>query len=182
MLNEINETNSVCVSFRRGEYLNPYYISHFGLCTQEYYEHAINFMGKYVENPVFYIFSDDKEWIEDNVNLDFPTVPITINGVGKEYEELRLMNNCNHFILANSSFSWWGAWLSDYKYKRVFAPKPWFNSFTKENILCKSWIHLKCDRSDLFNKSNKILFELLGEHDLKMLQFHNIEKKLEIMD
>lgn len=178
ILSEINETNSVCLSFRRGEYLNPYYLSHFGMCTEDYYKNAIDFMSKRVANPVFYIFSDDMDWIVDNVKLDFPTIPVDINGIGDEHEELRLMNNCNHFILANSSFSWWGAWLSENKNKQVFAPKPWFNSFTKENILCRSWIHLKCDRSDLFNKSNVKLFEFTDDSDLKSLQVHNMKKNI----
>lgn len=179
LINEINDTNSVCLSFRRGEYLNQYYISHFGMCTEEYYKQAIDFISKRVENPVFYVFSDDMEWITDNVKLDFPTVPVNINGIGKEHEELRLMYTCNHFILANSSFSWWGAWLSENKYKQVFAPKPWFNSLTKEGILCKNWIHLKCDRSDIFNKSDKKLFELIDESDLNKLECHNLDKKIE---
>lgn len=178
MLGEINETNSVCLSFRRGEYLDSYYIAQFGMCTEEYYKKAIKFISKRVENPVFYVFSDDMDWIMDNVKLDFPTVPININGIGKEYEELRLMTNCNHFILANSSFSWWGAWLSDYKEKNVFAPKPWFNSFTKENILCRNWIHLKCNRSDLFNKSDVKLFELNNKGDLNNLKYYNVNETL----
>lgn len=179
MLSEINETNSVCLSFRRGEYLDSYYLSHFGMCTETYYKNAINFMSKRVENPVFYIFSDDVEWIEDNVKLDFPTIPVNINGIGNEHEELRLMNHCDHFILANSSFSWWGAWLSKNKHKQIFAPKPWFNSYTKENILCKNWIHLKCDRSDLFDKSSKKIFEFSNDFDLKELQFQNMEKNID---
>ena len=153
MLNEINESNSVCLSFRRGEYLDPYFIAQFGMCTEEYYKNAINFISKRVSNPTFFIFSDDVEWIEDNVKLDFPTIPVNFNGVGFEHEELRLMYSCKHFILANSSFSWWGAWLSNHKNKNVFAPNPWFNSYTKQSILCPEWIQLRCDRSDLFKKS-----------------------------
>lgn len=178
MLDEINNTNSVCISFRRGEYLDSYFLAQFGMCTEEYYRNAINFISKIVNNPTFFIFSDDTDWIEDNVNLDYPTVPVNFNGVGYEHEELRLMYSCKHFILANSSFSWWGAWLSNNKHKTVFAPTPWFNSFTKQSILCPDWIHLKCDRSDLFNKFDSKIFELINENDLKLLNINNMEKSI----
>lgn len=176
MLDEISNTNSVCLSFRRGEYLDKYFIAQFGMCTEDYYKNAINLMSKKLDNPTFYIFSDDMEWIEDNVKLDYDTVPINFNGVGYEYEELRLMYSCEHFILANSSFSWWGAWLCDNKDKTVFAPTPWFNSFTKQSILCKDWIQLKCDRSDLFEKSNLKIFDLINEYYLQRIDYENMEK------
>lgn len=175
MLNEIKDSNSICISFRRGEYLDPYFIAQFGVCTEEYYKNAIKFISKKVSNPTFFIFSDDVDWIEDNVKLDYPTIPINFNGVGKEYEELRLMYSCKHFILANSSFSWWGAWLSDFKHKTVFAPTPWFNSFTKQSILCPKWIHLRCDRSDLFNKYDSKIYELVNSNDLNSLCFDGMK-------
>lgn len=174
MIDEISDVNSVCMSFRRGEYLDPYFIAQFGICTEEYYKKAINFMIKRVENPVFFIFSDDIEWIEDNVKLDYSTIPVNINGAGDEHEELRLMTLCDNFIMANSSFSWWGAWLSKNENKNVFAPTPWFNSFTKQSILCSDWIQLKCDRSDLFNKSNTKIYELVNYDDLNKLECTNI--------
>ena len=178
MLNEIKESNSVCLSFRRGEYLDPYFIAQFGMCTEEYYKNAINFISKRVSNPTFFIFSDDVRWIEDNVKLDFPTIPVNFNGVGFEHEELRLMYSCKHFILANSSFSWWGAWLSNYKNKIVFAPNPWFNSYTKQSILCPEWIQLRCDRSDLFKKSKSKIYELVDKNDLKLLSYEGMEKTI----
>lgn len=174
MLDEISESNGICISFRRGEYLDSYFIAQFGICTEDYYKKAINFITRKVENPTFFIFSDDVDWIEDNVKLNYPTIPITFNGVGDEHEELRLMANCNHFILANSSFSWWGAWLSKNKNKLVFAPKPWFNSYTKESILCANWIQLNCDRSDLFNKFDSQIYNLLTKRDVKYINYENI--------
>ena len=176
MLDEILNTNSVCLSFRRGEYLDKYFLAQYGMCTEEYYKTAIKLISKRISNPTFYIFSDDINWIEDNVKLEYDTIPINFNGVGYEHEELRLMYSCKHFILANSSFSWWGAWLSDYENKIVFAPTPWFNSYTKQSILCKKWIHLKCNRADLFNKSNFKIFELLNDYYLGMLDYENMEK------
>lgn len=178
LLDEINNSESICLSFRRGEYLDSYFIGQYGICTKDYYKNAIKFISKIVEKPVFFIFSDDTDWITDNVKLDYPTIPVNINGVGYEYEELRLMANCNHFILANSSFSWWGAWLSNNINKKVFAPTPWFNSFTKQHILCPDWIHLKCDRSDIFNQAEKKSFELITEKDLDYLQYKKIDKTI----
>ena len=178
ILDEIHESNSVCISFRRGEYLDPYFLAQFGMCTEDYYKKAINYLVEKVQNPTFFTFSDDMDWIEENVKLDFPTVPVSINGVGDEHEELRLMMSCNHFILANSSFSWWGAWLSNYNKKIVFAPTPWFNSFTKQSILCPDWYQLKCDRSDLFKKFDVISYELVSENDLNKLSFEGISKSV----
>ena len=178
LLDEICESNAVCISFRRGEYLDPYFFAQFGMCTENYYKKAINFIIKKVKNPIFFTFSDDVEWIEENIDLNFPTVPVNINGVGDEHEELRLMMSCKHFILANSSFSWWGAWLSNNPHKHIFAPTPWFNSFTKQSILCPKWIHLKCDRSDLFVKSNFKVFELVSDEDLKKIDFKGFSKSI----
>lgn len=174
MLDEMSECNSICISFRRGEYLDSYFIAQFGICTEEYYKNAINLITKKIENPTFFIFSDDVEWIEDNVKLNYPTIPVTFNGVGDEHEELRLMANCNHFILANSSFSWWGAWLSENKDKQIIAPKPWFNSYTKESILCANWIQLCCDRRDLFYKFDSEIFRLLTIIDAEYINYENI--------
>ena len=178
LLDEISESNAICISFRRGDYLDPIYLANFGMCTEEYYKNAINFITKKVKNPVFFTFSDDVEWIENNIDLNFPTVPVNINGVGDEHEELRLMMACKHYILANSSFSWWGAWLSNNPHKYVIAPTPWFNTFTKQYVLCQDWIHLKCDRSDLFNKSNFKVFELVSDEDLKKIDFNGFFKSI----
>lgn len=178
LLNEISESNSVCISFRRGEYLDSYFLAQFGMCTEDYYKKAINFIIEKVDNPTFFTFSDDMDWIEENVKLDFPTVPVNVNGVGEEHEELRLMMHCNHFILANSSFSWWGAWLSNNREKIVFAPTPWFNSFTKQSILCPDWIQLKCDRSELFKKFDSKIYELVSDNDLTKLSYNGFNKKV----
>ena len=148
------------------------------MCTEDYYKNAINFIINKVKNPVFFTFSDDGEWIENNIDLNFPTVPVNINGVEEAHEELRLMMSCKHFIIANSTFSWWGAWLSNNPNKYVIAPTPWFNTFTKQYSLCPNWIHLKCDRSDLFNKSNFKIFELVSDEDLKKIDFEGFFKSI----
>ena len=88
------------------------------------------------------------------------------------------MMACKHFIIANSTFSWWGAWLSNNLHKYVIAPTPWFNTFTKQGVLCPDWIHLKCDRNDLFNKSNFKVFELVSDEDLKKIDFEGFFKSI----
>ncbi len=171
MLDEINDSESVCLSLRCKECSDSYFLAQIGMCTQDYYKNAINFMASKVKNPTFYIFSDDVDWMEDNVKLDFPCAYINFNETGKEHEELRLMYSCKHFILANTNLSWWGAWLGNYKNKIVFAPNPWFNNFKKQSILCPEWIQLRCDCSDLFKKSNKTVFELVTNDDLNKIMY-----------
>lgn len=175
MLGEIKDTESVCLSIRHEEYSDSYFLAQYGMCTEEYYKNAINFMTTKVKNPTFYIFCDDAEWVEDNVKLDFPSAHINFNEADEEYEELRLMYSCKHFILSNSNLGWWGAWLSDYKNKIVFAPTPWFNNFKKQSILCPDWIQLKCNRSDLFKKSNQKIVGLVTNDDLDKIEFNELE-------
>ncbi len=98
-----------------------------GLLPLDYYHQAISKLSSLVSDPHFFIFSDDPEWAKDNLKLAFPTYLMDFNQAVKDYEDLRLMSLCKNFIVANSSFSWWGAWLGDDPYKRVFAPHRWFN-------------------------------------------------------
>ena len=95
---------------------------------QDYYERAIEDISKRECDLKFFIFSDSHEWVRDNVKLEFPVVYVDHNTADTNYEDLRLMSLCNHNIIANSSFSWWGAWLNPNPQKMVFAPKQWFNN------------------------------------------------------
>lgn len=145
MLQRIQAGNAVGLHVRRGDYVtNPRHSQFHGLCSPEYYRKAIRYIGSRVQNPHFYVFSDDPEWYQDNMKTGFPTIYVGHNGPGKGYEDLRLMSSCKHFIIANSSFSWWGAWLSENKGKIVVAPKRWFaqpGNNTKD-LLPRSWIKL----------------------------------------
>jgi len=126
---EISKTNSISLHVRRGNLVtNPVYNAFHGLCSIEYYQNAIEFMVKNVSSPHFFIFSDDYEWIVENFkSLQYPFTCIK-NDDDKNYEDLILMSRCNHHIIANSSFSWWGAWLNSNKNKIVIAPKKWSNA------------------------------------------------------
>lgn len=134
LLEEIDNCNAVCVHIRRGDYVSNSKNAALVVCDETYYRNAMQYMKERVSNPVFYIFSDNNEeiaWIKQNYQLgDFNVRYVTLNN--PDYEELRLMYHCKHFIIANSTFSWWGAYLSDNKEKLVVAPKVWNKAYDKE--------------------------------------------------
>lgn len=123
---EINLTNSISVHVRRGDYVNhPLYSN---ICTELYYEKAINLMLKRVDHPHFFVFSDDISWCIDNLKLTDRVTYINWNNKEKSYRDMQLMSLCKHNIIANSSFSWWGAWLNTNTDKIVIAPSRVINS------------------------------------------------------
>lgn len=126
ILKDILNSNSVCLHIRRGDYTKV--VNHL-VCDIDYYLKAVNLIKEKVDNPKFYIFSDDINWVKENVN--FNTDVNYIEGNNPNYEELRLMYSCKHFIISNSSFSWWASYLSDNKDKVVVAPSRWFNDPTQ---------------------------------------------------
>jgi hypothetical protein len=140
----INQHNSVSLHVRRGDYAsNPEAMSVHGLCTIEYYQIAIKYIAERVNLPNFYIFSDDIAWVQDNLKINYPHQYINHNHGAESFNDMRLMSLCKHHIIANSSFSWWGAWLNKRADKIVVAPKSWF--FSENNIqdlIPKSWVRL----------------------------------------
>jgi len=140
---------SVFVTVRRTDYLgNPYHV----VLPMDYYREAAALIAAKVPDPVFFVFSDDPEWCEANFKLSYRT---TIAGnfdrtagqhLGREDAELYLMRVCSHAIMANSSYSWWGAWLgADIKGGMVIAPKSWFGLAAKydpRDIVPARWIRL----------------------------------------
>lgn len=124
----IQQTNSVSLHIRRGDYLsNPAIHQIYGVCSLEYYHTAIEKLVSTVEKPYIFIFSDDSCWAQENLKLAYPLTYVTHNGADKDYEDLRLMSLCQHNIIANSTFSWWAAWLNANPNKIVLAPRRWFN-------------------------------------------------------
>ena len=146
LINEILENNSVSVHFRRGDYVNDEHTSRVhGTCSLDYYKNAINIITGQFKNPHFYIFSDDIEWVVkhvDKFNINYTLVK-GISGKNS-WIDMMLMSKCKHHIIANSSFSWWGAWLQRDLSKRVIAPLKWFNdpSVDTQNIIPDSWIRI----------------------------------------
>ena len=143
MLEQIKSTNAISLHVRHGDYLNLQ--NHFKICSLDYYKNAINLIIQKVENPHFYIFSDDIDWVRKNFNLNHHITIVDINSSNEGYFDLELMKNCKHNITANSSFSWWGAWLNENPDKIVITPKTWFVNGDEERIdrIPEDWIELE---------------------------------------
>lgn len=140
----IGSCESVSLHVRRGDYVSdPRTNQMFVTCDLDYYYRCVDHISQTVQRPHFFIFSDDHQWAHDNLKLPFPTVFVDHNGADKDYEDLRLMSLCKHNIIANSSFSWWGAWLNNYKEKIVIAPSQWFRIDMNEcDLIPGNWLRL----------------------------------------
>ena len=138
---QLIEQNSVSIHVRRGDYAkDPEIAERHGALGANYYRAAIELIKGRVTNPVFYIFSDDMAWAKEN--LEIPEAVYVTNEITKDHiEDLYLMSRCRHNIIANSSFSWWGAWLNNDPGKNVVAPKKWFNKGPEDvqDIIPKEW-------------------------------------------
>lgn len=135
----INNTNSVCISIRRGDFIsNPKYRSIHYLCDEDYFKRAIEKMNKLTSNPQYIIFSDDINWVKNNMQM--PENSIYENGNDPVWEKLRLMFSCKNFIISNSSFSWWAQFLSSYQNKIVIAPKNWNKRNDNRDRFESNWI------------------------------------------
>lgn len=139
LLNEIKDSNSICIHIRRGDYVG----SNHQVCNELYYLEAEKIMLKKVKNPKFYIFSDDQEWVKENIKFKSKVTYVEGNN---NYEDLRLMYSCKHFIISNSSFSWWAQYLTDNDKRITIAPSRWFqNSNQKSDIYEDDWILIDID-------------------------------------
>ena len=141
-LDKMKSSEAVVLHVRRGDYVsNAATTAHHGVCDLDYYQRAIQLMILKVSSPHFFIFSDDPEWSAQNLKLDYPSTYVTHNTGKQDHEDLRLMAAGKHFIIANSSFSWWGAWLSANRGKQVVAPGRWFNSplVSSRDLLPEGW-------------------------------------------
>ena len=149
MINKIAGCDSVSIHFRRGDYVNDKNANKlFNTLTMDYYNSAVKKISKSIKNPSLFIFSDDPEWTQKNIKFSCPTTYVNINCADKNYEDLRLMSLCKHNIIANSTFSWWAAWLNNNLGKIVVAPQKWFaDSVANTKIIFndlypKEWIIL----------------------------------------
>lgn len=140
----INSCNSVSIHIRRGDYItNPEALKvHGGICDLEYYKNSIDIINKKVKNPRFFIFSDDMNWVKNNLYLENASY-IDWNKNGDSYIDMQLMSLCKYNVIANSTFSWWGAWLNLNENKIVIAPKKWFNTNANTtDLIPESWIKI----------------------------------------
>lgn len=134
--------SSVSVHIRRGDYLTPHYFDNYGnICTDEYYSKAINYMKKQTDTPRFYIFTDDVEWAKEHFISD-TTVIVEWNIGHESWQDMYLMSLCKHHIIANSSFSWWAAWLNPNPAKIVIAPARWINTQDALEACPEMWIRI----------------------------------------
>lgn len=126
ILMKIRSQNSVSVHFRRDDYLNQENTDFFEVQSLEYYYKAIDYLQEKVPNAYFYVFSDDINWCKDNLK-DIKNVVFIDSSISSSHHiDFLLMRSCKHFIIANSTFSWWASWLSESENKIVIAPRKWF--------------------------------------------------------
>jgi len=136
---QINETNSVSIHIRRGDYVKKRRIVNVGsVCDINYYKRAIDAISQKVEDPFFYIFSDDIGWAKENLILN-KVKYIDINQGENSYKDMQLMSQCRHNIITNSTFSWWAAWLNNKPDKVVIAPDMWFRDVDMKDIIPDNW-------------------------------------------
>jgi hypothetical protein len=144
LASKISSCNSVGVHIRRGDYIsNPETNKFHGTCGIEYYSAAIQHLSSTVTNPEFFIFSDDINWLEQNMFSDKKYTYVTDDNSNAPLD-MHLMSLCNHNIIANSSFSWWAAWLNTNPNKMVIGPKNWVNdtSVNTSDVIPENWIKL----------------------------------------
>lgn len=160
---DIEKYDSVALHIRHGDYVE---YPKFGLCTKGYYQNAIELLEDELDNPKFYIFTEDPDWAE-NLEFNSPNEIIRFSekndAAGRGYAELlNLMSLCDHFIIANSTFSWWGAFLSENKDKTIISPKPWFQDrsiIQADTIDDVRTIDLRNDYSEIWESSNRLLYD-----------------------
>jgi hypothetical protein len=144
MAGRIKGLNAVAVHVRRGDYVSdPVDNRTMGTCPREYYREAVQWVASRVSNPHFFVFSDEPDWARANLKLEGPATFVSNNTLANGYEDLRLMSFCRHHIIANSTFSWWAAWLSNSDGITV-APKIWFRSgkLDTRDVVPERWVRL----------------------------------------
>jgi hypothetical protein len=140
----IGKVNAVSLHVRRGDIAsNPASLAVHGLCSLDYYRRAIEHVATRLTKPEFVIFSDDMNWVRENLHINYPCHYVDHNKGLESYNDMRLMSLCRHHILANSSFSWWGAWLNPKIDKIVVAPHRWCAAdYDSSDIVPSSWIQM----------------------------------------
>lgn len=146
VIDEIDHSNSVSIHVRRGDYVvDPKTKQFHGICGPDYYQKAIDLVAEKVKDPIFYFFSDDPDWVKENLSAGKKSIYIDWNVGRQSHADMQLMSHCQHNILANSSFSWWGAWLNRNPNKLVIVPEPWFQdpSVDAKDLVPSRWVKMK---------------------------------------
>lgn len=131
--------NAISLHVRRGDYTEIGNTKTFG---KEYYDVAVNHLRMACGGGGLIVFSDDMTWVRENLKYE-DMIFVDWNTGNDSWQDMYLMSQCTHNIIANSSFSWWGAWLNEHPDKKVIAPKKWMNDEpVGSDIIPKSWIRL----------------------------------------
>ena len=143
IINKIENTNSVSIHVRRGDFMNEENWSIFGsVCTVEYFKEAINKIDNLLENPHYFVFSNDITWVKENLNFKNFTI-VDCNKGKDSWKDMMLMSKCKHNINSNSTFSWWGAWLNRNEDKLVIVPYYFCNNLSTKDFYPNTWIKLE---------------------------------------
>ena len=143
MAAQIGGVDAVSLHVRRGDYAsNPQLGSLLGVLPLDYYQRAAERIAATVKAAHFFVFSDDPDWAKGNLRIPFPATFVAHNGPDAPQEDLRLMALCRHHVTANSSLSWWGAWLCTHAAKTVISPARWFLKTPMPDIAPATWIRL----------------------------------------
>ena len=141
IINEIQNTNSVFVGIRRGDYVTSWRTRwEYGSFSEKYYLNAMNYICQHVDNPIFFIFSNDIDWVKCNMNFSHFNIRYREQNQLDDFEEFFLMKSCKHGIIANSTYYWWVAWLIENMNKIIIAPQKWFANGAPISIVPPSWI------------------------------------------
>jgi len=142
---QILASNAVSVHIRRGDYVaKPATAAYHGACDRNYYLRCFDAVCRTVANPVFFVFSDEPDWVKCEFSLPTPMTVVDVNSAEQAHEDMRLMSQCKSHIIANSSFSWWGGWLANDPGKNVFSPRRWFadDSIDTSDLIPEGWVRI----------------------------------------
>jgi hypothetical protein len=145
LADQIRQGISVSLHIRRGDYASdPKTLAYHGLCEPEYYFRAIEYMRGHVPKFRLFAFSDDPQWVAGTLKSRYPEMVVVDHNPGDQsHNDMLLMSLCDHHIIANSSFGWWGAWLNPDTYKIVIAPRKWFaNGHSTADLIPENWFRL----------------------------------------
>ncbi len=139
-------TNTVSLHVRRGDYVSvPANLRIYKTLTAQYYKDAVSYLKKLLGEVNIFVFTNDTVWARENLSFDVPTLFVEGNDEDNGYIDMYLMSLCQHNIIANSTFSWWGAWLNANPEKKVITPRKWFNTdeLNNNDIIPESWIGME---------------------------------------
>jgi len=143
---QMASTDSICVNVRRTDYVTiQASIDVHGFVGEDYYGRGIELIAPRLKNPHIFVMSDDLEWCRGNLRFEYPTTILGPEYKGYKFgEELTLMSRCKHFLIPNSTFAWWAAWLSRSQDKTVVCPKDWFrdSKFDSSDLIPPEWIRI----------------------------------------